>query len=158
MFALRITQRKYRMPRNVLLGVAAIAIVAVCLYGRGTSPAPITEDAADAESAPMPGTHDPSWLTSRAELPPPDPDRIEYDAKNSTLNLYHLPNRDNWMVQLPDEPIGRLVGPQHRLPEGVDTSRTLVYYARAGVKFSAPVTVAQIEAGRMAHTSLSIGH
>jgi hypothetical protein len=57
------------------------------------------------------------------------------------------------MVQLPDEVNARFVGPYHRLPVGVDTSRTLVYYARPGAKVSAPVTVAQIEAGRPPHSS-----
>jgi hypothetical protein len=61
------------------------------------------------------------------------------------------------MVQLPDEEVGRLVGPQYRLPDGVDTKRTLVFYSRAGMKISESVTVAQIESGRLSHTSLAIG-
>jgi hypothetical protein len=104
----------------------------------------------------MPGSNDPSWLTSREKFPPPGTDRIEYDAKNRMLILYDLPGRDNWMVQLPDEMAGRLVGPQYRLPEGIDTTRTLVYFSRAGMKVSASVTVSQIEAGRLSHTSLAI--
>jgi hypothetical protein len=102
------------------------------------------------------GANDPDWLTSREKLPPPDSDRIEYDAQKRTLSLYDLPGRDRWMVQLPDESVGRLVGPQHRLPEGVDTAHTLVYYARAGSKTSAPVTVAEIEAGKAAHSSTKV--
>ena len=60
------------------------------------------------------------------------------------------------MVQLPDEEDGRFVGPLHQLPEGVDTARILVYYARPGAKVSAPITVAQIEAARAPHTSLAL--
>jgi hypothetical protein len=89
-------------------------------------------------------------------LPPPDTDRIDYDTKKRTLTLYELPNRDNWMVRLPEETVGRLVGSQHQLPEGTDITQTLVYYARAGMKVSSPVSVAQIQAGRTAHPSLAI--
>jgi hypothetical protein len=86
-------------------------------------------------------------------LPAPDTDRIEYNPRDRLLTFHSLPAGDRWMVQLPDEPNAHYVGPLHRLPEGVDTSRTLVYYARPGVKVSAPVTVAQIEAGRLPHSS-----
>jgi hypothetical protein len=104
----------------------------------------------------MPGSNDPAWLTSREKLPPPDMDRLDYDARERSLTLYELPGRDSWMVQLPNEQ-GRTVGSHYHLPEGVDPRQALVYYARAGVKVSMPVTVAQIEAGRMTQPSLSIG-
>jgi len=100
-----------------------------------------------------PGVNDPAWLSSRGSLPAPDTDRIEYNPRDRLLTFHSLPAGDRWMVQLPDEPNARYVGPLHRLPEGVDTNRTLVYYARPGVKVSAPVTVAQIEAGRLPHSS-----
>ncbi|HSQ57147.1 MAG TPA: hypothetical protein VLM40_15595, partial [Gemmata sp.] len=98
---------------------------------------------------------DPAWLTSRQELPAPSPDRLDYDPEKRTLTFYDLPGHDRWMVRLPDELSGRAVGPQHRLPDGVDTRYTFVYYARAGEKISAPVTVAAIEACRSGHTSFA---
>jgi hypothetical protein len=94
-------------------------------------------------------------LTSREKLPAPNLDRLDYDAQKRTLALYDLSGRDQWMVQLPNEAFGHPIGPTHRLPEGVDTSRTLIYYSRPGVKVSAPVTVAAIEAGRRDHSSLA---
>jgi hypothetical protein len=95
-------------------------------------------------------------LTSREKLPPPDPDRIDYDSKNRILKLYDLQGQDRWMVQLPNEQFGRQVSPDHQLPEGVDTKHTLVYYVRPGVKVSTPVTVAEIS-GRT-DTSMALNH
>ena len=146
-----------RMRSRFVLATGAGLIGLLGMFGCGTTPSPTDDMAPQTITTPLPGSNDPSWLTSREKLPPPDTDRMDYDAKDRTLNLYDLPNRDTWMVQLPNESVGHLVGPQHRLPEGVDTTHTLVYYARAGMKVSMPVTVAQIEAGRMAHPSLAIG-
>ena len=141
-----------------LLVVGVGVLVTFGLYGCGSVAPPVDETGSNTPSVPTPGTNDPNWLTSRDRLPPPDTDRIEYNAEKRTLTLYDLPSRDRWIVQLPGEQVGSLVGVQFRLPEGIDTSRTLVYYDRAGVKVSAPVTVAQIAAGRMSHTSLALGH
>jgi hypothetical protein len=94
-------------------------------------------------------------LTSRETLPAPNPDRIDYDPQKRKLTFYDLPGQDRWMVQLPDGRAGRAVGPSHRLPEGVDTGYTFVYYVRAGEKVSASVTVATIEACRSGHTSFA---
>lgn len=156
MTALRTTKPTKVRPIRAVPRLWVGFLVVFGLYGCGSTTPPANDPAPIAVTTPMPGTNDPAWLTSREKLPPPDTDRIEYDAKKRTLTLYDLPTRDNWMVQLPEESVGRLVGPQHQLPEGMNTKRTLVYYARAGVKVSAPVTVAQIEAGRMAHTSIAI--
>ena len=153
MTALRTTEPTKVRPIRAVLGFCVGSLVAFGLCGCGTATSPVNDPAPSAVTTPTPGANDPAWLTSREKLPPPDTDRIEYDAKKRTLTLYDLPTRDNWMVQLPEDSVGHLVGPQHQLPEGVDTNRTLVYYARAGMKVSAPVTVAQIEAGRMAHNS-----
>lgn len=101
------------------------------------------------------GARDPDWLTSRERLPAPDTDRIEYDVQKRTLILYDLPGRDRWMVQLPDEAKGRPVGPQHRLPDGIDTARTWVYYARPGARISVAVSIDQIAAGRGPHSSIA---
>jgi hypothetical protein len=130
--------------------VLAVAIAFV-LSSCGTTAPPADETAPPA--TPSPGTGDPLWLTSRGSLPAPDTERVEYDAQERILKFHNLPAGDRWMVQLPDEENARFVGPYHRLPAGVDTSRTLVYYARPGAKVSAPVTVAQIEAGRLPHSS-----
>jgi hypothetical protein len=118
-------------------------------------PSPPTNDQ-HAPTVNTPGTHDPAWLTSREKLPAPDLDRLNYDPEKRTLSLYELPGRDRWMVQLPNEAYGHLIGPTHRLPEGVDKNHTLIYYTRPGVKASASVTVAAIEAGGQPHSSLAI--
>lgn len=146
---------KYQSIRFTRIGLVVLS--ALGLYGCGAPVPPENDPTPIGTTPPIPGTNDPSWLTSRENLPPPDTDRIEYDREKRTLILYDLPGRDNWMVQLPDEKIGHPVGPQYRLPEGVDTARTLVFYSRPGVKISLPVTVAQIEAGRLAHSSLALG-
>ena len=148
MTALR-TTRPVRLKRPSLAVLAVV--IAFALSGCGTAAPPADESAPPA--TPSPGTGDPLWLTSRGSLPAPDTERIEYDAQERILKFHNLPAGDRWMVQLPDEENARFVGPYHRLPAGVDTSRTLVYYARPGAKVSAPVTVAQIEAGRLPHSS-----
>jgi hypothetical protein len=126
---------------------------ALGLTGCGTTPPPADESAPPA--TPSPGTSDPLWLSSRGSLPAPDTERVEYVPQERLLKFHNLPAGDRWMVQLPDEMNARFVGPLHRLPEGVDITKTLVYYARPGAKISAPVTVAQIEAGRLPHSSLA---
>jgi hypothetical protein len=158
MTALRTTKHAKLLPIRDFSRSVLWCLVAFGLYGCGTATPPETETSALNSTPAIVGANDPSWLTSREKLPAPDTDRIEYDREKRMLFLYDLPGRDNWMIQLPDDKIARLVGPLYRIPEGVDTSRTLVYYSRAGMKTSAPVTVAQIEAGRLGHTSLAIGH
>jgi cholesterol transport system auxiliary component len=151
MTALRTTRPA--VPRSIRARVW-VFLAAFGVFGCGRAMPPSNDVAPLATSSP--GANDPSWLTSRDRLPAPDTDRIEYDAQKRTLTLYDLPGHDRWMVQLPDEANGRPIGPQHRLPDGVDTTRTLVYYARPGVKVSAAVTIARIEAGRGPHSSLEI--
>ena len=153
MTALRMTPSAIlKTTRSFLWACASLA--ALGAFGCG-SPSPSPDDSAPPATA-APGANDPAWLTSRGTLPAPDTDRIEYDPQKQTLILHPLPGNDYWMVQLPGEQCGRRVGPIHRLPEGVDTTSTLVYYARPGVKVSAVVTVAQIEAGRVPHSSQAI--
>ncbi|WP_439626331.1 hypothetical protein [Gemmata sp.] len=154
MTALRTTgaERPTRAPA-LRAGVAGALVLGV--FGCGTpSPPPAPHGPQPTAAAPL-GANDPAWLTSREKLPAPDLDRLDYDPEKRTLGLYDLPGRDQWMVQLPNEAAGHLIGPSHRLPEGIDTGRTLVYYARPGVKASAAVTVASIEAGRRPHASLA---
>jgi len=150
MTALRITQSTIPKPtyRSLRLG-GLLPILA--LFGCGTATPPADDPNPPATISP--GTSDPSWLTNRGQLPAPDADRVEYNPRERLLAFHPLPAGDRWMVQLPDEERARFVGPLHQLPEGVDTSRTLVYFTRPGAKISAPVTVAQIEAGRAPHTS-----
>ncbi len=140
-------------PPSIRLWVLGLA--ALGLFGCGTASPPSTDPIPPQISA-VPGLNDPNWLTSREKLPPPSLDRLDYDPDKRTLTLYDLPGRDHWMVQLPEELTGRRVGPVHRLPEGIDPTKTLVFYARAGVKVSTPVTVAAIEAGRRPHASLAL--
>jgi hypothetical protein len=130
----------------VLLGALGMA-------GCG-SPTPSSNDLLPATISP--GANDPLWLTSRGGLPAPDAERIEYDPNTRLLTFHELPGGDRWMVQLPNEEVGRLVGPLHQLPEGIDPAHILVYYARPGARASAPITVAQIEAARAPHTSLAL--
>jgi hypothetical protein len=100
------------------------------------------------------GTYDPAWMVGRHELPPPDAERINYDARTRTLTLYDLPRNDRWEILLPGEGAGRPVPPQHRLPD-VDMSEVYVYYTRPGVKSSASVTVKQILECGNSHVSLA---
>lgn len=154
MTALRTTgaERPRRAPA-LRAGVTGALVLGV--FGCGT-PSPPPPPHGQQPAAATLGANDPAWLTSREKLPAPDLDRLDYDSEKRTLGLYDLPGRDQWMVQLPNETAGHLIGPSHRLPEGIDTGRTLVYYARPGVKSSAAVTVASIEAGRRPHTSLAL--
>lgn len=151
MTALRMTRANFpptpRHTKSVAVGALMLG-----LFGCGM-PSPPANDP-QTQPANTVGANDPAWLTSREKLPAPDLDRLDYDPENGTLSLYDLPGRDRWMVQLPNEPHGHFIGSMHRLPEGVDKNHTLVFYSRPGVKVSASVTVAAIEAGRRPHTSL----
>jgi hypothetical protein len=152
MTALRITQPTIPKPTHLRVRLGVL-LAAFAMFGCGTAPPPTDDPHPPATISP--GTNDPTWLTSRGQLPAPDTDRVEYNPRERLLCFHPLPAGDRWMVQLPDEERARFVGPLHQLPEGVDTSRTLVYFARPGAPVSAPVTVAQIEAGRAPHTSLT---
>jgi hypothetical protein len=153
MNAFRTTARPAsRLGRSLRGG--GIALTLLALAGCGGRTPPESEFHAPASSSP--GAGDPDWLTSRERLPAPDTDRVEYDSAKRLLIFSSLPGNDRWMVQLPGETSGRIVGPVHRLPDGVDPDRTLVYYARPGSKVSARVTVAQIgRAGRRTPPSSS---
>ncbi len=107
-----------------------------------------------ADAAPHAAPRDPAWVTHRAELPPPDADRINFDDHTRTLALYDLPGNDRWMVQLPGGE-ARPAGPQQRVPIDADLAQVMVYYARPGMKPSAPVSVQQIRDCGHAHSSLA---
>jgi hypothetical protein len=158
MNALWTTKSIKKRPIRAISRMVLWGIVACGLYGCGTATPPENESAPTSSAPSVPGSNDPSWLTSREKLPPPDTDRIEYDPKERTLILYDLPARDNWMVQLPDGQIGHQIGQQYQLPEGVDLTRTYVYYSRAGMKISLPVSVSKIEASRLGHLSPANGN
>lgn len=151
---LRTTRPTNPHSRRCIVRAGVLGALAFGVFGCGT-PSPPAADPSLQPTAASTGSNDPAWLTSREKLPAPHLDRLDYDPEKRTLALYDLSGRDHWMVQLPGETSGRPVGSACRLPEGVDTSRTLVYYARPGVKVSAPVTVAAIEAGRRPHTSVA---
>ncbi|MBA4067475.1 MAG: hypothetical protein C0501_27955 [Isosphaera sp.] len=150
MTALRTTRPT--IPRSARVWAAGLC--ALGLFGCGTDAPPAAP--APPAAAGVPGTNDPAWLTSRSELPAPDLNLVDYDPSNRTLTFADPPGRDRWMVRLPDDRSARPAGPRHRLPEGTDTRRTEVFLARPGVKVSAPVTVAAIEACRRPHTSLAV--
>lgn len=153
MTALRTTRPAESRPRHSIRTAWVVSWAVLGVFGCETALPPPTDPPTGNPPATV-GANDPNWLTSRPRLPPPDPERIDYDAQKRELSFYELPGRDHWMVQLPDESVGRPVGPRHRLPEGVDPANVLVYYTRPGAKASASVTVAQIEAVRAAHSSL----
>ncbi|VTR91785.1 unnamed protein product [Gemmata massiliana] len=121
------------------------------LFGCGSA----TPPGADAVPTSASGPNDPAWVTNRPKLPPPDADRINYDEQTRTLTLYDLPGNDRWMVRMPGEMSGRAITPQHRLPADTELSQVMVYYARPGVKPSAPVSVKQIRDSGNAHSSLA---
>jgi hypothetical protein len=129
--------------------LVAAALLPAGFAGCGTPTPPGPEPSPHAV-----GANDPAWITNRPELPPPDADRINYDARTRTLTLYDLPRNERWLVQLPGESTGRPVPPQHRLPD-VDMAEVFVYYARPGQKPSAPVTVKQIQESGNPHVSLA---
>ena len=148
MKALRITPPDSRWTRGIVVSVAAV-LLPVGFTGCGTPTPP--------GAAPSPfavGANDPAWMTNRPELPPPDTDRINYDARTRTLTLYNLPDNDRWQVRLPGESVGQPVPPQHRVPD-VDTSAIMVYYTRPGMKPSAAVSVKQIQESGNPHVSLA---
>jgi hypothetical protein len=152
MTALRTTEPTVPRKTRTITYAWIVVVLGFGCVGCGHSAPP----ANDSGSTATVGINDPAWLTSREKLPPPDPDRIDYDSKKRILRLYDLQGQDRWMVQLPNEQFGRQVGPEHQLPEGVDTKYTLVYYVRPGVKVSTPVTVAEIS-GRT-DVSLALNH
>ena len=88
-----------------------------------------------------------------AALPAPDSDRIEYDARTRTLHLYDPPDSARWMVHLSNARHPAPVGPQLRLPEGIDPDRTVVFYTRPGGGHSTPVSLRQIQDARDVHRS-----
>jgi cholesterol transport system auxiliary component len=109
------------------------------LFGCGGATPPGPQPSAHAV-----GANDPAWIVNRTNLPPPDTDRINYDARTRTLTLYELSGNDRWIVRLPGEPVGRQVAPQHRIPE-VDLTEVMVYYTRPGMHPSVAVSVKQIQ-------------
>jgi hypothetical protein len=142
------------MTRPIVRGLrrwslAAAALAAVGFAGCGTPTPPGPEPSPHAV-----GSNDPAWITSRPELPPPETDEINYDARTRTLTLYDLPRNGRWEVQLPGESAGRPVPPQHRLPD-VDMSEVYVYYTQSGQKSSGSVSVKQIQESGNPHVSLA---
>ncbi len=134
------------LHRARLLGVLLFSIG---LIGCGAAAPPGSDPSPHAV-----GANDPAWIVSRPALPPPDADRINYDERTRTLTFYDLPGNDRWLVQVPGERVGRPVGPQHRIPD-VDLAEVLVYYARPGLRPSAPVSVKQIQECGGAHVSFA---
>jgi len=84
-------------------------------------------------------------------LPPPATDKIEYDDKTRTLTFYDLHGPGRWMVQVGGAMYP--VGPDHRLPEGVNPDETYVCYTRPGGQTSGHVSLRQIQAARQMHQS-----
>lgn len=135
--------------RRVRLG--ALLALPLALTGCG---APLTPTAGPDPSSGV-GTHDPSWITLRSQLPAPDADRIGYDDQSRTLTLYDLPGNDRWMIQMPGEEVGRPTPVQQRIPAGMPLAHVNVYYLRPGMKPSAQISVQQIRDTGRAHNSLA---
>lgn len=127
---------------------AVLVAFPVALFGCGSAAPP---GAASAPHAPPP---DPAWVTHRAELPPPDADRINFDDQTRTLALYDLPGNDRWLVQMPGGE-ARPAAPRQRIPADTELALVLVSYARPGLKPSAPVSVQDIRDSGRAHNSLA---
>jgi hypothetical protein len=98
------------------------------------------------------GANDPAWMVRWSPPPPPDADRMNYDAVTRTLTLYELRDDECWHVKLPGERAGRPVPSKHKLPN-IDPSEVQVYYARPNGKPSMTVTVRQILDSGPAHVS-----
>ena len=148
---LRMTQpsaNTYRCcPRQASFRRVLFAGIAAGLMGAaGCSERAVPENAAAAEEA-APGP-------VVAELPPPATDRIDYNSHTRTLTFYDLPESARWMVRKPNSLVPDLVGPDHRLPEGIDPEQTYVFYRRPGGQQSRAVSLAQIQAARQMHESV----
>jgi len=84
-------------------------------------------------------------------LPPPSPDRIGF--RDGTLSFYELPASGRWMVQVSGSDTPEPVGPDHRLPGGVNPQSTFVSYCRPGGQTSQRVSLAEIQAAGRYHDS-----
>jgi hypothetical protein len=146
MSTLRTTRPADRTARRRWARAAALAL-AVGLFGCGSSTPPGPAAAPHAV-----GTADPPWVANRPNLPVPDADRINYDARTRTLTFYDLPGNDRWNVRLPGEPVGHPVPPRLRLPD-VDIKAVMVYYTRPGMHPSVAVSVKQIQDSGGDHVS-----
>lgn len=108
----------------------------------------------EAAEAPPPAPEEPEPQGPvQPYLPPPATDRIEYNSQTRTLTFYDLPQSSRWMVQRPDAKMPDPVGPDLRLPEGLDPDNTFVFYRREGGQQSRSVSVADIQAARQMHVS-----
>jgi hypothetical protein len=125
----------------------AVLVFPVGLFGCGAATPPVPSVSPHAV-----GANDPAWVVIRPNLPAPDTDRINYDARTRTLTFYELPGNDRWLVRLPGEPVGRQVAPQHRIPD-VDLKNVMVYYTRPGMRPSVAVSVQQIRDSGGDHVS-----
>lgn len=132
-----------RSVRSALIVGTALGLIASA--GCGKQAAPENAAAPEQESVVNPAA---------AELPPPATDRIEYDSRTRTLTFYDLPESARWMVRKPHSLLADSVGPDHRLPEGIDPEHTFVFYRRPGGQQSRAVSLAQIQAARQMHDSL----
>jgi hypothetical protein len=87
-------------------------------------------------------------------LPPPRAEWIDYSAKDRKLSLYQLRASGRWMVKRPDRETAYPVGPEHVLPEGIDSSETYVFYIRPSGQTSRSITLAEIQAATREHLSI----
>lgn len=144
------TRRGSGSRRRTLARVVAL-VLPVGLFGLGCgSPTPPGQT----PSAHSQGAQDSTWMTNRPFLPPPDMDKINYDARTRTLSLYDLPGNDRWVVRMAGESAGLHVPPRHRIPD-VDPNDVLVYYVRPGCQSSVPVTVKMIQDSGGSHVSMA---
>jgi hypothetical protein len=123
----------------LVLIALGLVVVGVSGCGRRTDPG--------SSSAPDP------YRPLMAQLPPPESERIEFDAQTRTLTFYDLPASGRWMVRSLGTPAPSAAGPDHRLPQGFDPDTTFVYYRRPGGQSSGWVSVAEIQAARELHAS-----
>ena len=158
MLALWTTPEKFERPArragqgSALSSLAVLGFATLLLgtFGCGHEPRDtVSDDSSATEPAP--------FATDRplmASLPPPRAEWIEYSAKERKLNLYQLRASGRWMVKQPDRETAYPVGPEHVLPEGLDSNKTYVYYVRPGGQASRGVTLAQIQAATREHVSI----
>jgi hypothetical protein len=143
MIALRMT-RPETDRRRPIRGLAWLGVALVGMTGCG----------GESRSGGLGGVPSPEpYRPTMVQLPPPAPDRIVY--KGGTLTVYDLPDAGRWMVQRQGDAQPYPIGPQHRLPEGLNAEHTFVYYCRPGGQQSGAVSLAQIQAAGREHDSLA---
>lgn len=159
MTALWITPEKSERPARragqgsalSCLATFGFGLLLLGVFGCGHEP----RDASSDDPAAMEATPFVSERPLMSSLPPPRAEWIEYSARENKLSLYQLRASGRWMVKRSDRETAYPVGPEHVLPEGIDSNETYIYYVRPGGQASRSISLAQIQAATREHISIA---